>query len=422
MDKNNSKDVMVKQLIPDVLNTAESRSAPMRVLGVTDQIDIAYIDMGQGDCTILKLPNDRVVIIDCGSSSGLPADSFTNAQLLLRTWANGNSVDVILTHPDQDHYNKIRLLVSGTKPYVQVSYICFSRSYNKNSPLGYYKEDSLGKNLTHLQFPMLKEVTINNSVNSVTKWTKLMDYTGGISTTLGSNELVLYSGKTTNGKAWSLSIIAGNVQTTSQTASIKSNCVSLITRVQLGNETMLLMGDATQETMDYLYSNQKTKIQNVSIFQLPHHGSDGSIPTDSFKNWVNPESLRISVGLLSDGYKLPRSSVIDSWLTCSKLHSSSGIATDSWRPNSAVSGYSTSTDLNKILEIKWKGYSFDHSKSGTLFWLLDPDDAGPSKSNTGFYAFTNTGYFLFRDEIKKDIWETGINGSFAQDGFTEIFI
>ncbi len=408
--------------LPD--QAARPKLASMRALppAQLDQVNIAYIDMGQGDCTIISLPNNRVVVVDCGSSAALDEDIFEKAQQLLASWAKGKSIDVILTHPDKDHYNKIRRLVSEVKPSIMVGNLYFSRSQSNNSPLGYYKEDALGKNLRLLGLPRLVEVTINTNKNSQTIWINFFDYKDGISTPLTSNNLVLYQGTTTKGKAWSLSIIAGNVQTTSKTPSIQSNCVSLITLVTLGSEKLLLMGDATSETMGYLYDKQSQEINNVSIFQVPHHGSDGSMPTDVFKNLVDPESLRISVGLLSNGYKLPRYTVIDSWLKCKSILSATEVATDYWKLPTDFPQYRTTSDLETILSNKWKGYDYDQNKERTFFWLLDPKDAGPTKSGTGFYGFTNDRYFLFRESIKKDIWETGIEGTSISDGFKEIFI
>ena len=55
----------------------------------TLETNFAFIDMGQGDCTIISCPDGSVYIVDCGSSGGLPEDSFEEAQELVRDWANG---------------------------------------------------------------------------------------------------------------------------------------------------------------------------------------------------------------------------------------------------------------------------------------------------------------------------------------------
>lgn len=400
---------------------------------VSDEIKIAYVDMGQGDCTIVKLPNDKVVVIDCGSSAHLDDKDFLNAQRLLRNWANGQAIDVILTHPDKDHYNKIRSLVQidATQKLTQVNVgnIYFSRAKSDNSPLGYYKEDALRRNLSLLAFPRLVEVTVNDadaSKNEQNIWTQAYsDYGDAINTKLNKDELVLYSGRTKKSrKDWSISIIAGNVKTTAaQASATASNVVSLITLIQLGNEKLLLMGDATEETLDFLYNNRAGKIQNVSIFQIPHHGSESTPPSANFLNLVNPQSLRVSVGLQCNGFKLPKYSILNSWLQCARIQSYKTLVTyDWWKTNADVPGYNTLQDLKDIVDVKWKGYSVSNNTSRTFFWLDNPDDAGPKKSNTEFYGFTNDGYFLFRQTTKKDIWETGINGTNVYDGFTEVFI
>ncbi len=377
------------------------------------QMNFAFIDMGQGDCTIISCPDNSVYIVDCGSSGGLEDDSFQEARDLVRSWSKGKAVNVVMTHPDKDHYNKfIDLLLS--KPKVPVNVFYFSKALKDNSPLGNYKETALMRNIYLFGKPILTEVTINAASNHIKKWLPLFDYEDPIESDVPESGYEIHSGTTGKGKNWSLKIIAGNVATSSRIASIKSNVVSLCTLVKFDTNKLLLTGDSTEETLDFLYDYQSDQIQNVSIFQVPHHGSAGSLPTSDFKNWVNPESLLVSVGLLVDSYNLPRFNVMEKWLTATRLRQQPRTY-DYWVDE--VEGYETYADLKNILEEDWEDYEWDQNSSGTFFWLKDPKDAGPKKSNTGFYGFSNKGWFLFRAETPKDLYQTGILGSQFDEGF-----
>ncbi len=387
-------------------NNAVALEAPQASI---DEMNFAFIDMGQGDCTIISCPNNRVYIVDCGSSGGLEDDAFAAAQALVRQWENGNGVWVVLTHPDKDHYNKLISLLTP-KPKVGLSTIFFSRAKSDKSPLGYYKESALGRNLGILGNPLLVEVTLNSTAHTVKKWVSLYDYESPLSENIPATGYVIASGTTTSGQAWSLTIVAGNVTTKSKVSSQQSNVVSLCTVAQVGTEKLVLTGDATTETLAYLQSAQSGHITNASLFQLPHHGSASSTPTTTFKNTVNPESILVSVGMLNDSYNLPRYDVLNAWSGGSRLRNANYVL-DYWKTPGEVDGYDSHSDLQAILTDTWKDYTVLNNDSRTFFWLSDPADASPGKSGTGFYGFTYDGYFLYRVTCTKDIYETGILGS-----------
>ena len=59
-----------------------------------------FIDMGQGNCTIISCPDNSVYIVDFGNSGDLEDALFTKAQDLVHDWANGNRINMNMTHPD----------------------------------------------------------------------------------------------------------------------------------------------------------------------------------------------------------------------------------------------------------------------------------------------------------------------------------
>ncbi len=132
-------------------------------------MDIDQLDIGQGDCTLISCPNDQVILLDCGSVGGMPPGGLVNIRALLRAWANGNNVNVILSHPDQDHYNQLLNVVIAPAA-VGVNNLYFSRALNAGSPLGRYAVTLLGANLPFLGNPNIHEITLNAAAQSRTTW------------------------------------------------------------------------------------------------------------------------------------------------------------------------------------------------------------------------------------------------------------
>ncbi len=376
------------------------------------EMNFAFIDMGQGDCTIISDPDNEVYIIDCGSARMTAPDDFEEAKKIVRAWAGKSSVNIIVTHPDFDHYNKfIDLLVS--KPVVDVWAIYFSRAKSDNAPLARYRSSGFNINLAAFGYPALREVTLNDTSNFIKKWRKGDGYTKATVENIPKTGYVIKEGTTTNNKDWSITIIAGNVKTTqSPESATANNVVSLCTMIKFDTDKALLTGDSTEETLTYLYNNQKAHFKECAIFQVPHHGSESSVPTDNFKNYVNPQTLLVSVGQGTYTHKLPRNIVLEKWLTCTRLRNIS-MFYDEWIYG--VPGYKTSKDLTDILKNQWKNYNTE--RTTTFYFLKDPADG--VKSGTGFWGFTRSFYFIYRRSVKKDIFTTGIYGNLTNQSFGE---
>lgn len=64
------------------------------------ELNVHYVDVGQGDCTIIEFPDGKTMIIDGGKSSGTSIQSFIDSKLP----TDFEYFDyAILTHPDSDH-------------------------------------------------------------------------------------------------------------------------------------------------------------------------------------------------------------------------------------------------------------------------------------------------------------------------------
>jgi beta-lactamase superfamily II metal-dependent hydrolase len=368
------------------------------------EMNFAFIDMGQGDCTIISCPDNKVVVVDCGSTGYLPADSFEEARKLVRDWADGHSVRVILTHPDRDHYNQIVELLAGKKP-VDVLNIHFSLAVSDDSPLGNYTESGVNNSMPLLGNPDLYELTLNATTHERKVWLNSVENYKELWKTedVPKTGLVLLEGK-----GWSITLIAGNVRTAVKDEGFIRNTASICTLAQCGSEKLLLTGDALSETMIYLLAAHKAQITDVSILQVPHHGSGGSEPTPLFRDTVNPVSIIISVSQQCNKFHMPTEAVVNNWNRGGRLRKAP-IPLDVEYWVYAVKGYGKTTALNKILDETWKDFKVRNKKN--FWWLADPADA---EGNTGFYGFTRNFFFLYRERWPKDIYLTGVMRTYEQ--------
>lgn len=374
------------------------------------EMNFAFVDMGQGDCTMISDPDNNVYVVDCGSIDRVPAESMVKAQKLLRKWAGGKQIELILTHPDRDHYNKFWDLLTGVAPTVMVKNVFFSRAQSDTSPLGNYAQGYFSSNLHIFGNPDLVEVTLTSTIDQAKIWQQSTQYK--VCTTEVLSETYELSKGNVAGKAWSVKIIAGNVASDYISKAAKSNTASLVTLIQFDTLKLLLTGDSTTETFDFLAGYHENDIKNVDTFQIPHHGSESSVPTTLFVDTVNPKSLVISVGLLNTSFFLPKKTIIDAWLK-SKALRAGNLVIDYW-----VSGnkyYNDYKRLQEILNIAWDGLDYDSTDSNTFYWLLNPADA---VGVTGFYGFSNKNYFLYRAKTNKELWITGVEGSLFDQRWT----
>ncbi len=401
------------------------------VLDDQDLFDMLIVHMGQGDCCIIRCPDDKVVIVDCGSSAKLDYDSFEFANKKLIEWAKGHPVHaVILTHPDKDHYNQLLDLLFDEvgNDYLKVKNIYFSLKSGEKSPLGRYTNKAkLGSTIANgvLGKPKLYEVTINPLGANMKRWRidkvlyqKSEDVS--ISSSIPPMHTVHKGNTLTYNRPWKISIVAGNVGVNAKgEAPSDVNTASLVTLVECGKKKILLTGDATKETQKYLtdifYDPGRNELKNISMLQIPHHGSDLCESKDKFMDMVTPERLYVSVALMENMFNLPRYGVIHKWLSrASVLTKSTGeaIHLDCWKDKRDKTVTFIHTEIEAVSKF-WDGehYSFDpnpYYKGATTCYLTDWKDASKTKSS-GFYCVSSRNHVLYREVVDKMIWETGAN-------------
>lgn len=226
--------------------------------GIQDEVEessslkVTFLDVGQGDCTIVEC-DDHCMLIDCG-----PEDSGTKIQLYL-TKNNIDNIDyLILTHPDADHIGGADVIIT---------------KYNIDNifMLDFYKDTRTYENL-------LDAIDYRGY-----KWEQPF-----IDTTyeLGAASFMIL------GPSKSFDDV---------------NDSSIVVKVKFGNNSFLFTGDCESEG-EYDLVSRNVDLKS-DIYHVGHHGSHSS-SHDWFMKKVQPACAIISCGK-DNSYGHPHTETID---------------------------------------------------------------------------------------------------------------
>lgn len=212
------------------------------------EIEIAFVDVGQGDCTVISR-NNTAVIFDYGGSS----DKRYNLIKYLRK-RNIYAVELLaFTHLHADHTNGLRTLLNNT-----------------------YVDEIAYPNLDYDSPGQMEALLLENS--------RVIDS--------DFEQIVLDDVKITT---FADGLKIGAIQTGNE------RCVCY--RVEYGKTSVLITGDMTAEAEIQLMD----QMEDVSILKVSHHGSETST-VYPFLKAVSPEIAVISVG--ENSFGLPDDAVI----------------------------------------------------------------------------------------------------------------
>ncbi len=215
------------------------------------KLSIVAIDIGQGDATLIKFPNNQTALIDAGNAT----QSFDNGEMVIYPLLARLGIDSIdygfITHVDADHYRGfLSLFKKGIikKLYKPVLEPELKKDFRLDSlikaaeiPLSYYHNNIL-------EFDEVKFYVLNDSVAS-----KMLN--------------------------------------------LSTNDKSGIFKIVFGENSFLLTGDAGFKIEKHLIEKYGAFLQS-DLLKIGHHGSKHSTSVD-FLETVNPEYGLISAGVIN---------------------------------------------------------------------------------------------------------------------------
>lgn len=219
-------------------------------------LEVHYIDVGQGDCILIKLPNSETFLIDAGGSSA--ANTVVD---YLKNQGIKKLDHVVGTHPHEDHIGGLDVVIKSFnigKVYLpRVSHT--SKSF----------EDLL---------LAIKE-----------KGLKVTEAKGGVEVNVGEEARVVF--------------VAPN-----NSSYQDLNNYSAVVKLIYGETGFLFTGDAEEKSESEMLLQSRTPL-NANVLKVGHHGSVTST-SQPFLNAVSPSFAVIPVGKSND-YGHPHREIIE---------------------------------------------------------------------------------------------------------------
>ena len=269
-------------LSPDALLTLLAEMS--EALPVSDAIAVYMLDIGQGDCSVVLLPDDRVVILDCADDRVL--------RKVLDNWNIRNIEAFVLSHLDHDHIAGALQFLQAWPHVIGSVHLSADRDITAN-----HEEAQAAKRLVDHAKKQGRDEGARRR-----RWELVTNERDGRPLAAGTG--------------WSVKLLAPShgQQMDREREGVweEANRYSSILRVQVGQNAMLIGGDAPLLS----WSELPPEELEARAFRIPHHGgalSDGGIPdgwdVDCLYRVVGAETALLSVGT-NNGYGHP----VEQWV------------------------------------------------------------------------------------------------------------
>ena len=235
----------------------------------TDNLQVHFVDVGQGDCSLMIHPNHSVTLIDGGSTSQDDVGTYV-LEKVLRYYGIQMIDRVVLTHMDEDHVNGIETLIEQQYP-IQSIYISAQDIQNTR-----FKQLAAKALAQHIAVYSLKQgdKVQWDGVEVECLWPENPSET--VITNSNLNQISTYK------------------------KDVNENDCSVVLLMTYQKCRMLFTGDISGECEQKLMSYQDTQYDKkthyeykIDILKVAHHGSKYS-STDAFLDYIRPRLAVIS--------------------------------------------------------------------------------------------------------------------------------
>lgn len=261
---------------------------------------INFLDVGQGDCIIIQLPDGKNMIIDSGSakvSTAKPAiENFTNEKGI-------TSFDyLLLTHADEDHVGNMSWVIDN---------FTIGHIFRPNNNTTYAK--------TQVDISVIPEsfnpATLSQNEVSTETYARFMlsvynKFASGETTVEIFNKDSDFSGKIKCDDkeiSYSFDFLTPVAEKNEITYSNR-NDYSPYVKLSYASKSIMFTGDGEAKMMQE-YVDNYGNANNIDVLKVGHHGSENATSTNLL-NVIDPEYAIIQCGL-GNSYKHPHKQVLD---------------------------------------------------------------------------------------------------------------
>lgn len=280
-------------------------------------LNIAFIPVGQGDCTVMSTPDGKVLLFDCGSDSLESEDDAVFRKRLDDIIKNplfagpDKEIDILITtHPDTDHYNKLKRVL-GTDCKIGVWYHSAERARYSGGTSSFLVDrlDGVEANAMH--------VVLNRDDFAGKKGERKVGVTdiATLSSTGGCPRPDTENGiQIVAEGACDIWILAADVHHEyAKDNSNDTNRGSIVTLIRCKGKRILMCGDATVNTERFLINTAEKRVEDLYLLQAGHHGSINTSSSADFRKLTNPDIVIASAGRKIDMHRLPSKAVIQEY-------------------------------------------------------------------------------------------------------------
>lgn len=249
---------------------ASGRFANLRMHQATDTVrtaqtgnlEVHFMDVGQGDSTLVLCPNGKTLLIDAGNIGNKEQVGIELRDYLLEQLPHTQArIDtVVVTHPDRDHFNLLSEVLDGLE---------IGRIFH----VGLYETDYGTRQGNTATFD---------------------DWLAGFPTSKVKVLQETYFDKADHpnrqidcGQA-TVHILAANTHG----GPSEKNARSIVLRLSYQDVDFILTGDATFETEEVILSRYPASWLQAEILKLGHHGS---LETSSSQEWIDAIAPQIAI-------------------------------------------------------------------------------------------------------------------------------
>ncbi len=241
-------------------------------------LEITMLDVGQGDCVVIRNSNGNVYISDCGSSSVSKVGQYRLLPFL-KYKGYGKIKGIFISHMDEDHMNGIlELLEKAPQEHLEIEYVFLPESVLQVEE----DRDSLSE---------IKSLASKNGIG-------IAYLSQGETIQDGKLRFrCLYPGAWRN----SLDNLADSIKETDDSyfylRKEDRNNTSLVMLLEYQEFEMLFTGDVEKEgELEIVRYMQESDFDNeIEVLKVAHHGSSGS-SCEEFLDAFHPKLSLISCG------------------------------------------------------------------------------------------------------------------------------